>query len=261
MIESFQNKTVKYIKSLRLKKERDRANVFVAEGVRFVDEIESGWDIELIAFSNKFATENDISGFEKKADSIILSDAVFESVTETDSPQGILAVCKRKSYDRKHVLEQKDGNGFYIIAEEMNDPGNLGTIIRTADAAGADGIFLSKGSVDLYNSKTLRSTMGSIFHIPIFQEQEIKELISEMKKNKISIYASHLKAKSMPYESDFKKGCAFLIGNESKGLKEQTASLADKLIKIPMPGKAESLNASIAAGILLYEAVRQRFEL
>ena len=149
-------------------------------------------------------------------------------------------------------------NGFYVICEEINDPGNLGTVIRTAHAAGVDGVILSKGSVDLYNSKVLRSTMGSVFKIPVVQDADIKETADLMHKYGIKLFAAHLKGKKQHYEANYTKGCAFMLGNEARGLSEESAAICDELIKIPMPGGAESLNASVAAAVLIYEAVRQK---
>ena len=140
----------------------------------------------------------------------------------------------------------------------MNDPGNLGTVIRTAHAAGVDGVILSKGSVDLYNSKVLRSTMGSVFKIPIVQSADINETVEYMHKCGIKLFAAHLKGKKQHFQADYTKGCAFMLGNEARGLSEDSAMLCDELIKIPMPGGAESLNASVAAAVLMYEVVRQK---
>ena len=142
----------------------------------------------------------------------------------------------------------------------MNDPGNLGTVIRTADACGADAIFLSKGSVDMYNPKVLRSTMGSMFHVPVFQNVELNEISAKLKKNEIPLYAAHLRGDTYPYGLELAEPCAFIIGNEARGLSDEAADLCDRWVKIPMPGQAESLNASIAAGVLMYEVVRQRLK-
>lgn len=159
------------------------------------------------------------------------------------------------SYDINKIIKK---DGFYVIAEEMNDPGNLGTVIRTAHAAGADGVILSKGSVDLYNPKVLRSTMGSVFKIPVIQNADLAQVTDLMKRSGISIYAAHLKGKKLLYELDLKNGCAFMLGNEARGLSDKAADMCDELVKIPMPGNAESLNASVAAAVLIYEMVRQR---
>lgn len=260
MIESLQNKAVKQIKGWKNKKEREKSGVFLAEGIRFLEEIPSDWKIEKIVVSEEFSRQNDWSRYQNRAEVLFVSDTVFESMSDTENPQGILAVCRQKKNTIEEVLQRGKELGFYLIAEELNDPGNLGTIVRTADACGVQGVFLSQGSVDFYNSKVLRATMGSVFHVPVVQNCILSDLINKMKQKGIAIYAAHLKGAITPYELDCQKPCAFLIGNEARGLKKETAELADQCVKIPMPGQAESLNASIAAGVLMYEAVRQRIE-
>lgn len=203
-----------------------------------------------------FAAENDLSPYEEKAEVLCLTDALFAAVCDTENPQGILTVCKKLDWDADAVLAKK--TPFLLLAEELNDPGNLGTVIRTADACGADAVFLSKGSVDLYNPKVLRATMGSLFHVPVFQNIDLHALSEKMQAKQIPLYAAHLKGDRYPYALPLQDACAFLIGNEARGLSEDAAALCDAWVKIPMPGQAESLNASVAAGVLLYEVVRQR---
>lgn len=255
MIESAHNKIVKEIKALADKKKRDERGLFIADGLRFVSEIPNGIHIEKMVFSESFASKNDINKYSKKAECFVVSDNLFSVLSDTKNPQGIIAVCRKMSYDINRIIKK---DGFYVIAEEMNDPGNLGTVIRTAHAAGADGVILSKGSVDLYNPKVLRSTMGSVFKIPVIQNADLAQVTDLMKKSGISIYAAHLKGKKLLYELDLKKGCAFMLGNEARGLSDKAADMCDELVKIPMPGNAESLNASVAAAVLIYEMVRQR---
>ena len=257
MIQTGTNKISKHIKSLRERKHRDETGLFVAEGLRFVNEIPLDYEVEYYAFSENFCKDNDTNMYENRAECYIFDDKTFKDFSDTNNPQGIIAVCQKKNFDIKKLLENSK-NGLFIIAEELNDPGNLGTIVRTADACGADGVFLSKGSVDLYNSKVLRSTMGSIFHVPVVTDIEIEQCMEIFKQNSITLYAAHLKGVKTPYQCDLKQSTAFVIGNEARGLSEKTAQKCDILIKIPMPGKAESLNASVAAAVLMYEAVRQR---
>ena len=257
-IESRDNKWVKRLNGLKIKKNRDKEGVFVAEGLRFISEIPVHWEVEAYVVSESFAAENPLSLYEKKAEVLCLPDGLFASVCDTENPQGILAVCKKLNWDADAVFRKKAP--FLILAEELNDPGNLGTVIRTADACGADGVFLSKGSVDLYNPKVLRSTMGSLFHVPVFQNISLEELSATLRDKEIPLYAAHLRGEVYPYGLKLRDACAFLIGNEARGLSEKAADLCDRWVKIPMPGQAESLNASIAAGVLMYEVVRQRLE-
>lgn len=257
MIESAQNKLIKEIKALSDKKNRDESGLFIADGLRFVSEIPENMHIEKMFFSESYASKNDINMYSRKTQCFVVSDKLFASLSDTKNPQGIIALCRKMSYDINKIIKK---NGFYILAEEMNDPGNLGTVIRTAHAAGADGVLLSKGSVDLYNPKVLRSTMGSVFKIPVITNVDFDYATEIMKENGIKIYAAHLKGKKLPYDLNLKKGCAFMLGNEARGLSDKAAGMCDELVKIPMPGNAESLNASVAAAILIYETVRQRIQ-
>ena len=257
MTQKGTNKIYKQIKALKERKHRDKEGLFIAEGLRFVNEIPYDWNIEYYAFSESFAEYNDLTLYEKRSGSYIFEDRLFKEFSETNSPQGILAVCVQKKHIFEDIIE-KNKNGLFVIAEELNDPGNLGTIIRTADACAVDAVFLSKGSVDLYNGKVLRSTMGSVFHVPVLVEIDMENCIDKFKKAGITLYAAHLHGTKTPYECSLKEPSAFVIGNEARGLTENTSSKCDCLIKIPMPGMAESLNASVAAAVLMYEAVRQR---
>ena len=257
-IESRDNKWVKRLNGLKIKKNRDKEGVFVAEGLRFISEVPVDWKTEAYVVSETFADENDLSVYEEKAEVLCMPDVLFAAVCDTENPQGILAVCKKLEWDEATVFSKE--KPFLILAEELNDPGNLGTVIRTADACGADGVFLSKGSVDLYNPKVLRSTMGSMFHVPVFQNVDLEQISGKLKESNIPLYAAHLKGDTYPYGLDLADSCAFIIGNEARGLSDAAADLCDRWVKIPMPGQAESLNASIAAGVLMYEVVRQRLK-
>ncbi|MCI8341679.1 MAG: RNA methyltransferase [Firmicutes bacterium] len=258
MIDSIQNKFAKIVKSLENKRKREKEGLFVAEGLRFVREIPDCHEIEFYGVSEKFANENDLGSFLSRADVHIFSEHVFKEMSETSNPQGILAVVRKKKYSVEEVVKNAKENGFFVIAEELNDPGNLGTIIRTACACGCDGIFLSDKSVDVYGGKVLRSTMGAIFHVPVVSGVNIRDTVELLKRNGILVYAAHLKGKKYPYDLDLKKGCCFLVGNEARGLLNETAELSDEYVKIPMKEEAESLNASVAAAVLMYEVVRQR---
>lgn len=249
IIESSQNKIVKEVIALKSKKDRDRLGLFVIEGERFIDEIPSDWIVEYVVVSEDY--KGDFSRFKNV---FVVRKNLFDKMSDTVNPQGVLAVLKIK----KNTLDSIDKNGFYVVLDRVMDPGNMGTIIRTADAGGADGVILSKGCVDLYNNKVLRSTMGSLFHLPVYQNVELTEAMDKLKNAGITTIAAHLEGDKFPYSLDLKKGCAILIGNEANGLCDEVSSCADVLVKIPMPGKAESMNASIAGAILIYEVVRQR---
>ena len=252
IIESNQNKIIKEVNSLKAKKERDKTGLFILEGKRLVDEIPNSWEIKYLLKAESYS--EDIN-FEKV---YTVKDSLFEKISETVNPQGILAVCHIKEFDVTNV--DYSNSPFFVVLENVTDPGNMGTLIRTADAAGADGIFLSKGCVDIYNPKVIRATMGSIFHLPIYRNLNLMELMEDFKNNNVKTLAAHLKGTSTPYKVDMTTACAVIIGNEANGLSDEISEMASDLVKIPMPGKAESMNAGIAGGILIYEAVRQRIE-
>ena len=185
-----------------------------------------------------------------------VSDDVFRKMSDTSSPQGILCVMRMKRYEPRQLLAGE--KPFLMILEDIQDPGNLGTILRTGEGAGINGVILSRDCADLFNPKTIRSTMGSIYRVPFLYVSSLAEAIDWLRQKKVSVYAAHLQGKRWYDEENYTTGCAFLIGNEGNGLRPETAALADTYIKIPMEGKVESLNAAMASGILMYEAARQR---
>ena len=186
----------------------------------------------------------------------MLSDSVFASVSDTKTPQGVLCVVKMSGNRLEDMLQQK--NGLWLILENVQDPGNLGTMFRTSEGAGIAGVIMDRSTVDIYNPKTIRSTMGSIFRVPFFITEDLHETIRQLQNAQVSVYAAHLEGSVCYDTTDYTKGTAFLIGNEGNGLTKETAALADTYIRIPMGGQLESLNAAMAAGILMYEANRQR---
>jgi len=185
----------------------------------------------------------------------VLPDKLFNEISDTETPQGVLSVARMKKYSIDEVMYP---DGLFIILDSVQDPGNMGTIIRTADAAGFTAVIALEGCVDVYNPKVLRSTMGSVFHIPVIQDGSPETSFSKLKSHGVKIYAAHLKGTVNYFELDVRRSAAFVIGNESKGISDRVASLADELVRIPMIGQAESLNASVAASLLMYESVRQR---
>lgn len=249
-IDSAQNKIIKEINSLKNKKDREKKGLFVLEGERLISEINNEWKVKYIAVAESYDKSVEAERVYR------INDSLFGKISDTINPQGILAVCEIKNFSIENIDYSK--NPFFVILENVTDPGNMGTIIRTADAAGAKGIFVTKGCVDIYNPKVIRATMGSVFHLPVYRNVEGCEIVRELKNKGIVTLGAHLKGEKTPYEINMKKGCAVIIGNEAKGLSHEISGEADYLVKIPMPGRAESMNAGIAAGILIYEAVRQR---
>ena len=176
---------------------------------------------------------------------------------DTKTPQGVLSVIRMPHYTEEEVMD----NGktpLLMVLEDLQDPGNVGTIIRTAEGAGVTGIIMSRGTADIFNPKTIRSTMGSIYRMPFLIVDDAVGFVKGLKARKICTYAAHLHGVHSYREEDYTKGTAFLIGNEGNGLTEKLSNLADTWVKIPMAGKVESLNAAIAASILMFETARQR---
>lgn len=265
MITSLTNPKIKRLIQLKTKARiRNKEGVFLVEGSRMFQELPKEETAELYvteAFLH-FAQEKQSAAekmgvFEDRYE--VVSEAVFARISDTVTPQGVLAVVKQKKYGVEEVLTgQGQRNPLLLMIEDLQDPGNLGTMFRTAEAAGVSGIVMSRDTVDIYNPKTVRSTMGSIFRIPFFYTESLKEVIVEMKRRGITVYAAALHHSLRYTEADFKKGCGILIGNEGKGLRQETVEAAAQAVSIPMQGKVESLNASISAAVLLYEAARQR---
>lgn len=259
MITSTSNAQVKSLVQLQKKsKARNEADVFVVEGIRMFREVPRE-KLKKVYASESFFDKNADEIREKNAPVEILSDRVFETVSDTKTPQGILCLVSRSHYSVEEIFsDQNTNHKLLMVLEDIQDPGNLGTIFRTAEGAGVDAILMSKGCVDIYNPKTIRSTMGSIYRMPFVYCEDLIPVIERLKEHQICTYAAHLE-KSVPYDRpDYTRGTAFLIGNEGNGLSPELTKAAQQMIRIPMGGKLESLNAAIAAGILMYEARRQR---
>lgn len=277
MITSTSNAQIKELAKLQKKSRlRDERRIFLVEGPRMVEEIPKE-RIERLYISESFERKNPAYIRELGMPAEVLSDPVFSYVSDTKNPQGILAIVKRLEYTMEDVLgknaskcEEKSGEKeknpenhqirvpHVIVLDNLQDPGNLGTIFRTAEAAGATGILLSSDSVDVYNPKVIRSTMGAVFRMPFFYVKDLPAAVKSLSSQGIRTYAAHLNGKNAYDEEDYTKGCAFLIGNEGNGLRDEVSECADCLIRIPMCGKAESLNAAVAAAVLMFEAGRQR---
>ena len=276
IISSKDNKRIKYIRSLLEKGNiRKKNHQFVVEGIKLVDEaLEYGKVLEVVCAEslynelisgdlsgNRLLAENDknITNYVKKESSLlVVSDTVFKSMSETKTPQGILAVAEMPDYRLldKGFLEQaytKNGKIKLLVLEDTADPGNLGTIMRTAEAAGVTGVIMGKGTVDIFNPKVVRSTMGSIFRLPFTYVEDLKETIQKLKTQGISFYATHLKGKKSYKDIKYSDSSAILVGNEARGLSDEVADLADTYVLIPMQGKVESLNAAVAAALMMYE--------
>jgi TrmH family RNA methyltransferase len=258
MITSTSNNKVKRLVALKDKsKLRREEGVFIVEGAKMFEEAPKDWIKEIYVsetFLNKCSSN--IKALLSGKSFEVLSDEVFKKVSDTQTPQGVLSVLTMPHYELEDYLD--NGNQLFILLEDLQDPGNLGTIIRAGEGAGVSGIIMTQKTADIFNPKVIRSTMGSIYRVPFFTTNNICYLIETLKNKGISVYAAHLDD-SVDYDkADYTKPTAFLIGNEGNGLKRETADLATGYIKIPMAGQVESLNAAVATTILMYEAARQR---
>lgn len=256
MITSTSNPQVKRLIQLQKKsKERNEGKVFVVEGLRMFAEVPRE-RVEKVYISeslyNKKKQELNLQNLEYE----ILSDSVFSHVSDTKTPQGILCVIRQERYDVNALMQLT--NPHFIVLDNLQDPGNLGTIVRTAEGAGVDAIFMSKDCVDIYNPKTIRSTMGSIYRMPHIYIEDTLLLLEEFRKKGVKSYAAHLQGEHSYEDEDYNSGTAILIGNEGNGLCEEVAQKADIWVRIPMCGQVESLNAAIAASVLMFEVARQR---
>ena len=259
IISSSGNSQIKNLNLLQKKsKARNEQGLYVIEGIKMFEEAKKMGLLVKTYLSESFY--QDISKRDPdyfiSMDYVILSDSLFHEVSDTKTPQGIMAIIKKQAYTLESLLAAPDV--CLLILEDIRDPGNLGTMIRTAEGAGITGIICNSSTVDLYNPKVIRATMGSIYRMPFIQSHDFCRTLKEIKNSKITIYAAHLQGIPYDTEGSFQKKCAFLIGNEANGLSEEVSACADQWIKIPMEGNVESLNAAVAAAILMYEASRQR---
>ena len=247
-------KTVlKLVKNLLEKRSaRRKEGRFVVEGPHLVEE--AGNKVECLVYCENLPIVKAVE--EKGTPCYKISRQQFEELSGVEAPQGVLAVVKEFGYDFREVLKADKTLIVYCLG--IQDPGNLGTIIRSADAFGATGVILSKGTVDLYNPKVVRSSMGSLFHLPIITSEDDGETIKYLREHKVKIVAADGSAKKDIASVSLKGAVAILMGNEGAGLGKSIIEIADETARIPMTGKAESLNVGIAASVLLYEALRQR---
>lgn len=264
MITSSANSRVKQVIQWQTKaKERKKAGVFLTEGFKMYEEapLESILEVyvaesALASLEKMDAKEEKMAVKLKKTGYEVVADSLFKKMADTQTPQGILCVVKQPEYRLEEILKQD--RPLLMILENLQDPGNLGTIIRTGEGAGVTGVIMTAKTVDIFNPKVIRATMGSVFRVPFLYVEDMEDTLKKLKEKGIRTYAAHLAGREYYDSFSFTGGTAFLIGNEGNGLEKKTADLADSYLKIPMEGKVESLNAAIAASLLMYEAQRQR---
>lgn len=284
MISSTTNKQVKFVNALVKKaKTRREEELFVAEGLRMCSEIPKD-RIHTLYISESFSKTKECKTLREGVKHIeLVTDEVFKSLSDTQTPQGILALVKQYHYTldevtgktakEKATASGQDADGsvqnrkkqenrkkpaLLMVLETIQDPGNLGTILRAGEGAGVTGVVMDANTTDIYNPKVIRSTMGSVLRMPFVYVEDLHETLQELKNRNIRLFAAHLKGKQAYDLEDYTGDTAFLIGNEGNGLTDETAAMADTYVRIPMEGSVESLNAAVAASVLMFEAARQR---
>lgn len=263
-ITSTTNVQIKRAAALKQKKFRDKEGCFLLEGTRLLETALSSCDIKECFFS-QHALLNDrcqklIAALSENGCTLYqVTDTIFSKLTDTDSSQGIIGVANKKSCSLKDLLSSVKSTTILIL-DQLQDPGNVGNIIRTAEAMGIDGIITMQGTVDIYSPKVVRASMGGICNLPIVDKIAAEKLQSFCNENAIHLFATILSPSAISsFAADYKKNCGIILGNEANGISKQLLALADDSIYIPMQGKAESLNAATAAAMITYEIMRQRF--
>lgn len=251
MITSIQNKQIKNIKALcDRRKFRREQGLFVVENIRMFREIPENMLAEIYV-SESFLKVSENKDLLAGKNYEVITDEIFKKTADTQSPQGVIALVKQPNYKLADYLKEKEDDK-YIILNRLQDPGNLGTIMRTAEAAGIKAVIMDSECADIFSPKVVRSTMGAIFRVPFIYSENLSQTINDLKKSGVKCYAAHLEGKTDFRDIDKTTSRAFFIGNEGNGLDAEITALADEKVFIPMQGKAESLNAAVAAALLMY---------
>lgn len=258
VITSKDNEQIKHIRKLKEKKYRDEYKEYVIEGIKLIKEaIAEDANIKTIVACDNCVKNEEIDPkimYEiAKYNCLYVEEKVFHSITDVQNPQGLLAIMSKEN-------EQEEidyGEDIIIALDDIQDPGNLGTIIRTVDSIGLKQLIVSKKSGDVYNPKVVRSSMGAILRVKVIESDNLVETLKQMKKHKFEIVATSLGTNNSIYDIDYKKKI-IVIGNEANGVSKEVLDMADEKVKIPMLGKTESLNAAVATGVIAYEYVRQK---
>lgn len=254
MIKSIDNKKIKLVRSLSLKKNRDKLGLYLAEGETLVDEYISGTDlVEFILISEDCRSEKFVSDGEMV---FAVEKRIFKSISNTSHSQGVLAIVRKRESKIDDILK----SNLVVFVDTLQDPGNMGTIIRSADAFKALALIVNKGCVDIYNPKTVRSAMGSMTRVSFYNTGDSIKTLEFLKEKGYRIYSAVVDGDSFMGELDCSEKSVIVIGNESIGVSDSIKDLSDEKFSIRMTGKAESLNAGVAASICLYEFSNKMFE-
>lgn len=258
IISSKDNELIKHIKKLKDKKHRDESNEYIIEGVKLIEEaVKENARIKKIIVcedtTRTYEIPTHIMYEIAKYECVYVTNKVFASITQVTNPQGIMAIIEKGDTNVQIDYTQD----IIVALDDVQDPGNLGTILRTVDSIGLNQIIVSKGTADAFNSKVVRSTMGAIFRVKIIEVENLPQAIKEMRRHHFKLMVTSLQTENSIYDIQFNKKI-IVIGNESNGVSKEIQEMADEKAKIPMLGKTESLNASVAAGVVMYEYVRQK---
>ena len=258
VITSKDNEFVKHVKKLKEKKYRDQSQEFIIEGIKLVKEaIEEKANIKQIIICDNCEDSGiipkDLMYEIAKYNCVYVTENILKIMSDVNAPQGIMAIIGRNNNENNIDYSQD----IIVALDDIQDPGNLGTILRTVDSIGLNQILVSKETADSFNPKVVRSTMGAIFRVKVIECDNLIEKLKDARKHKYKVVVSSLQTTNSVYDIDYKKK-VIVIGNEANGVKKEIQEMADEKIKIPMLGKTESLNASVATGVILYEYVRQK---
>ena len=257
-VTGLQNPVVKAAAELKQKKYRTQNGLYLAEGLRTAEEAVAYKAVETLFY---VATDDERTmrlledAAAQNIKLVCVSENVMKKIADTETPQGIIAVCKMHQPKLENLLAS---GKMLLVLDRVGDPGNIGTMLRTADAAGIGGLVLLKGCADIYAPKTVRSSMGSLFHIPVLSGVSEQEFVSAAKKAGYDLLVTCLDGADNLYKADLSGRIAFVMGNEAGGVSESLLEQADKRVYIPMAGRAESLNVAMAAGIVMFEALRRK---
>lgn len=266
-VSSPHNSIIKLAASLKQRKKRDELGLFVAEGIRLVeDAITSSCKLQALIYTTNLKKNLRVQGILRRVNGkcrlIEVPDNIYSKISDTEQPQGIMAVLEKME---KNLIElanfEEQENLLIVVLDSVQDPGNVGALIRTADAAGCSAVIMTKGCADLFSGKTIRASMGSVFHLPVFTNVSLVELLEFVKIRKIKLLATSLESSDVYCDAKFSESVAIVFGNEGNGISHKLLMAAEKRLYIPIIGQAESLNVAAAAAIILYEAVRQRGQL
>ena len=266
-IESETNKKIKLISSLRLKKYRDKEGRFIAEGIRLAEMAAQAmdWEAELCLVTPQAAAQERVQAIltvlqQRNCPVYEVSEALYKKAAHTVEPQGIMLLLKMKKADLERAAAGEE-IPLLAVADGLQDPGNAGTIIRSADAAGCTGVIFLENSVDVFSDKVVRSTMGSLFHLPVIANVTARDFVDFCHQHCIRILAAALEPEAKyHFTLDYTGPSALVFGNEGKGISAELLQAADEKLYIPMAGQAESLNAAMAASVVMFEALRQRMQ-